>query len=369
MGFTPFLYKENLRNERMKKMNWKKVMALLLALLFIYSTAACTQSKGVGGLAVSKTGEEAEVRTKMIEVVGTQYPLTIRDDTGYETFLEQKPVKVAVLSGTPLNIWYDLGGKSICTSNISGNVKVIEEYRDEIKSIPSVGAVYSVDMEAVIAMKPDLIVAQSGTQGSQAKKLRDMGFKVIVTSVKSYEEVLEAYQAFGKILGSEEAAEKRIRQLEAKKQEILAKLPADKPSVAILYVTSKALAVKLDNSIAGDVVKILDMKNIASDLPADTIGSETTPLDIEYIVQQNPDYILVTSMISNNEAARKTMEEQFAKNPAWKGVKAVGEGRVIYLPQEYFLFNSGPYYGEAIEYIAGSIYPEIYGEVSSWYGK
>lgn len=350
-------------------MKWKKMMALLVVLLLVCGTAACSQNKGVGGLTVSKVQGEPALRQKMIEVIGEQYPLTIKDDTGYETLLESKPHKAAVLSGTPLNIWYDLGGKSICTSNISQNVKVIQEYKDEIMSIPSVGAVYSVDMEAVIAMKPDLIIAQSGTQGSQAKKLRDMGFKVIVTSVKSYEDVLDTYRAFGKILGSEEAAEKRISQLEEKRQAILSKLPADKPSVVILYVTSKALAVKLDNSIAGDVVKILGMKNIASDLPADTIGSETTPLDIEYIVQQNPDYVLVTSMISNNEAAQKTMEEQFANNPAWKGVKAVTEGRIIYLPQEYFLFNSGPYYGEAIEYIAGSIYPEVYGEVSSWYGK
>lgn len=350
-------------------MNLKKAISLVLVLLLLCSAAACSKSSGVGGLSAAKPTADTKSGKLTVEGAGGKYPITIKDYTGYETVLEKKPEKVAVLSGTPLNIWYDLGGKSVCTSNISENVKVVKEYKDEIMKLPAVGAVYSVDMEAVIAKQPDLIIAQAGTQGDNAKKLREMGFKVIVTSVKSYEDVLDAYRVFGRILGSEETAEKRISGLEQKKQEIIAKLPDKKISVVILYVTSKALAVKLDNSIAGDISKMLGLKNIASDLPADTIGSETTPLDIEYIVQQNPDYVFVTSMIANNEEAKKTMEAQFAENPAWKGVKAVSEGRVIYLPQEYFLFNAGPYYGEAIEYVAGSLYPEIYGEVSSWYGK
>ena len=348
-------------------MKLRKIIFLLLILILAVSIGAC--SIKTGGHTDTKAAAGDGDKNLSIEAIGEGYPLTIKDFTGYETVLDKKPENAAILSGTSLNIWYDLGGKSICTSNISKNIKLVAEHKDEIMSIPSVGATYSVDMEKVIEHKPDLIIAQEGTQGEQAKKLRDMGFKVVVARIKSYDDVMAAYRAFGKMLDSEEVAEKRISEIENKKQELVSKLPEKKTSVVILYVTSKALAVKLDNSIAGDVSNILGLKNIASDLPPDTIGSETTPLDIEYIVEKNPDYVLVTSMISSNETAKKTMEEQFAASPAWRGVKAVSEGRVIYLPQEYFLFNSGPYYGEAIEYVARSIYPEVYGEVKGWYEK
>ena len=80
-------------------------------------------------------------------------------------------------------------------------------------------------------------------------------------------------------------------------------------------------------------------------------------------MSKDPDYVLVTTMISSNEEARRTVEEQFASNPAWQSVNAITEGRVIYLPQEYYLYNAGPYYVDAIKYMAQSIYPEIYGEV------
>ena len=52
------------------------------------------------------------------------YPLTIKDYFDVETTLEKMPEKVAVLSGSMLNIWYDLGGKSVCTSDISSNIKI-----------------------------------------------------------------------------------------------------------------------------------------------------------------------------------------------------------------------------------------------------
>ena len=346
--------------------NWAKLTVLFLILL---NFTACSKTSNVGGLSNVRNGDKTISKDIAIEVKGDSYPLTIKDYLKNEIILEKKTEKVAVLSGTPLNIWYDLGGKSICTSNISENLKLIPEYKEEILKLPKIGAVYSVDMEAIIARKPDLIIAQVGTQSNEAKKLKDMGFKVIITNIRGYEDVLSTYRAFGKMLGVSQKAEACIQKLETSKETIISKLPAKNKSVVILYVTSKSLSVKLDSSIAGDVAKNLKLKNIASDLPPDTIGSETTPLDIEYIVGKNPDYLLVTSMISNNETAKKTMEEQFNSNPSWKGVRAVSEGRIVYLPQEYFLYNAGPYYCEAIEYMARSVYPEIYGEVKDWYGK
>lgn len=340
----------------------KRFLILVVALISLLTLGGCS------GNSVDKK-EKTKGNELSLEVKGDKYPLKIVDCLGVETILEEKSSKVAVLSGTPLNIWYDLGGKSICTSNVSENLKLNPEYEQEIKNLPEIGPVYSVDMEAIVEHNPDLIIAQKGTQEDTAQKLREMGFKVIVTHIKSYKHVLETYEAFGKILGEEKLAGEKIAGLEAGKEAIMSQLPKEGKSAAILYVTSRSLSVKLNNSIAGDVAKFLNINNIGENLPPETIGSESAPLDIEYLVEQNPEYILVTSMISNNDAAKETMEEEFKSNPAWKGVKAIEEGRVVYLPQEYFLYNAGPYYCEALEYMARGVYPEIYGEIGEWYGK
>lgn len=341
----------------------KKLILTILIVALIIGSIGCSKDSNLGGLKNTKASDKVDDKEVPILVSGESYPLTVRDYLKKETILNHKADKVAVLSGTPLNIWYSLGGKSICTSDVSENIKLIPQYKEEILKLPTVGPVYSINMESVISHKPQLIIAQVGTQGTQAKKLSDMGFDVINTHIRGLNDVIATYRAFGKILEKEDEAERQIKIIEEKRDEITSKLPNDSKSIAILYITSRTLAAKLDNSIAGDIADILKFKNICSDLPPDTLGSENTPLDVEYLVKENPDYIFVTSMISSNELAKESMEKEFSENPVWKGVKAVQEGRVIYLPQQYFLYNAGPYYGEAIEYMARSIYPEIYGTV------
>lgn len=324
--------------------------------------------------ATQKTSEAASQEAKQeakgnISVSTGGYPLTIRDYLGTETILEKPPERVAVVSGTPLNIWYDLGGKSICTSNISANLKLDPQYEKELRALPVVGAVYALDLEAVIGQNPDLIITQAGVQSTATKSLRDMDIPVVATQPRSFEDLIATYRAFGRILQVDDLAEKKIDTLTKERQHFIDQAPSEGKRIAILYLTSNTLAVKLNTSIAGDIAKSLKAQNIAADLAPETIGSENTPLDIEYLVEQNPDLILVTSMIGSNSLAQDTMKTLFADNQAWQSVEAVAKGRVYYLPQEYFLYNAGPYYLEAVRYMACTLYPEVFGEVADWYGK
>ena len=322
----------------------------------------------MGGMkAVDVTsGEKKEAN---ITVSEGGYPLTVQDYFEYETVLESPPERVAVLSGTPLNIWYDLGGKSICTSDISENLKLDPQYAQELLALPVVGAVYSLDMEAVVAQNADLVITQAGVQSTASQTLRNMDIPVIATLPRTFDDLVATYRAFGRILQAEGLAEEKIEAMTRERQSYIDQTPKEGKRIVILYLTSSSLSVKLNSSIAGDIATSLGADNIASSLPPDTIGSENTPLDIEYLVEQDPDLVLVTSMIGSNELAMETMQKQFADNMAWQSVKAVTQGKVYYLPQEYFLYNAGPYYNEAVRYMACTLYPEVFGEVSDWYGK
>ena len=256
----------------------KKRLGIFVVLgALLLSMAGCSTGKNPvqsnAGASASASGSK-QVNDAAITVTGENYPLKVKDFLGAELTIDSKPQRVAVLSGTPMNIWYDLGGKSICTSDVSANLRITEGYENEIKALPPVGQVYSINVEAVVAQKPDFIIAQSGTQTTAAEALKKMGFKVIQTSIKSYQDVIDTYRAFGKLLGASAAAEKKIAEMEAAKSGIVKKIPDKNTSVAILYVTSKSIAVKLNNSIAGDIAAMLKLKNIASNLPPDTIGSE-----------------------------------------------------------------------------------------------
>ena len=354
----------------MKKLHLLRPILLAAVCLLLFCSAGCfsvdsgesESSARFGGMANAAAAQTREDAAHSILVAGTGYPCTITDYLGYEVTLEEKPERIAVLSGTFLNMWYALGGKSICRTDLR-TAMVDPACEEEIAALPSVGAVYNANVEAVIQLQPDFIIAQAGVQSSVCKTLRDMGFKIITLHMRSYQDVLDHLRAFGVLLGNSDHVEQVIAGMEAEKKAITDRLPAQPKRVVILYVTSSALSVKLGNSIAGNVADILGLDNIAAGLPPDTLGSETTPLDIEYIVAQNPDVILVTSMISSNEDAKRVMREEFTTNPAWAGIEAIKEGRVVYLPQEYFLYNAAHKYVEAIRYMAKGVYPEIYGSL------
>ena len=345
----------------------KRIMTVALLMCILLGLCACGGS-GMGGMkAVDVTsGDRKEAN---ITVSEGGYPLTVQDYFEYETVLESPPERVAVLSGTPLNIWYDLGGKSICTSDISENLKLDPQYAQELLALPVVGAVYSLDMEAVVAQNADLVITQAGVQSTASQTLRNMDIPVIATLPRTFDDLVATYRAFGRILQVEGLAEEKIEAMTRERQSYIDQAPKEGKRIVILYLTSSSLSVKLNSSIAGDIATSLGADNIASSLPPDTIGSENTPLDIEYLVEQDPDLVLVTSMIGSNELAMETMQKQFADNMAWQSVKAVTQGKVYYLPQEYFLYNAGPYYNEAVRYMACTLYPEVFGEVSDWYGK
>ena len=297
----------------------------------------------------------------VLRVEGEDYPLTVIDAMGTEIYLEKKPERIAVMAGTLLNIWYDLGGDSVCSSDISNNLVLLKERAEEMLAIPRAGAVYQLNLEALIAMKPDLIICQTGVQTTAAAKLKQMGYTVVETNAKTVQSLAQVYEGFGKLLGAQEKARERIQEFLGGIVDIQSRLPQERPSCVILYVTSSTVSVKLDSSIAGDIAYMLGLDNIASGLPADTLGSENTPLDIEYIVAKNPDLVFVTSMVADNDTAMEMVRTMFANNPAWSTVKAIKAEKVIYLPQQYYLYNAGPYYIDAVRYMACSVYPDIYG--------
>ena len=72
--------------------------------------------------------------------------------------------------------------------------------------------------------------------------------------------------------------------------------------------------------------------------------------------------MLVVTM-GNMADIEKRMKTDLASNPAWAGLRAVQNHQIFFLPSELFQLNPGIRYQEAVEYMAKTIYPEVYGHV------
>lgn len=288
------------------------------------------------------------------KTVSQEY-LSITDDGGRTVNLEHKPVRTVVLSPSFLDILYAVDGTAVGRPSTK-NLDVPAAARQ----VPEVGYVYNINMEKVVALEPDLVIAFQGIHEKLVPLLESNHIPVILVKMKTYQDVLDKVRLFSAIAGTQDKGEQIAREIEAKVRATTAKIP-DKPvKIAILHATAKSVTVELENSIAGNAAKMLKLSNIAAgNLPLEG-DPDNTPFSLEKLVESDPDIIFVTTMGKDPEI-EKRMNIDVKSNPAWAGVKAVRNQKVYYLPQELFLLNPGLKYPDAVEYMARIAYPEVFG--------
>lgn len=283
--------------------------------------------------------------------------LTVTDDTGRNVVLQHKPARIVVLSPSFLELLYAVDGKAIGRPSSNADLSFLP---GEARELPEVGFVYNVNVEKVVSLQPDLIIAMQGMHEKLVPLFEGNHIPVIVLKYKTYDDVFEKMALFGNIADRRDKAQELIAQMKDRLQLITGKLPAATTKIAILHATSKTVTLELDSSIAGNTAKMLHLQNIAANSGPINEGADKTPYSLEKLVESDPDIIFVVTM-GNAAEIEKTMRKDVENNPAWSTLRAVQQGKVVFLPSDLFLVNPGLRLADAAEYMAKTVYPEVYG--------
>lgn len=222
--------------------------------------------------------------------------------------------------------------------------------------MPDVGPVYSVSLEKVTALEPDVVIGSTDHHEKLAAQLEDSGIPVILLRTKTYDDVKHNLDVMGRVYGKEEQAKAVDEKLDTEIKAITDAVPKQGLRIAIIHATPSAVSLELPTSIAGGIADLLHLQNIAA-APA---GSENNriPYSMESLVEANPDVIFLTSMGSSDKI-EKRIKGDIESNRAWASLKAVQSGRFYILPERYFLLNPGLDYPKAVGYMANLVYPGV----------
>ena len=275
----------------------------------------------------------------------------VTDDSGREVKLSKKPERIVVTSASFLEPLHAVGGKVV------GRPTSKTKSPDFAQDAAEIGAVYQIDTEKLLACNPDLVIINKGMNERLADVLNSNKIPFVVVDMKGYDSVKKNVEMFAAITGQPDTGKKIVAEMDSKIKSVVEKLPQEKKRVAILHSTAQGLSVQLDNSIAGNVLKILGWENVASGMEAAKDSGDTAPYSLETLIEQNPEIIFVTSM-GNLDDIKSNMEKIISENAAWQTIPAIRENRFYYLPQDLFLLSPGINYPEAVEYVAKLIYPE-----------
>ncbi|MFH1797799.1 MAG: ABC transporter substrate-binding protein [Candidatus Omnitrophota bacterium] len=165
-----------------------------------------------------------------------------------------------------------------------------------------IGTLMDVNLEKIIYLNPDLVIATSLTDHNTVQKLQDLGIEVkIFPAPKNYSQICEQFLRLGKILGRGKEAEHivKLSDMRLKKTKESGK-DFKKPTVFI-QAGSKPLTTLTKDFFVNDIIEFAGGINIAKDLTSGLYSREK-------VLKDNPDVIIIMTMGIDGQEEKDTWQ-------------------------------------------------------------
>jgi len=235
-----------------------------------------------------------------------QYPRTLTDDLGRSVTLKAAPKRLVVMLPSLT--------ETICALGACGRIVGVDTYSnfpEAVNKLPKVGGLYDPNLEAILALKPDLVLIS--VYGKLQEPLEKAGVPTFALKIESYDDITRTTRLLGQILNLRSEAERLIAKIQAQVYAVEAKAAATKDRPTVYYeIDPTPYTAGPDSFIGVLIAKARGVNIIPKELGA---FPQISP---ELVVQKNPDVIVLTH----------PGLADLKKRPGWSGIKAVKTGRI-----------------------------------------
>jgi iron complex transport system substrate-binding protein len=277
------------------------------------------------------------------------------DDHGYKTSLTAYPEKIISVAPSCTEILYAIGAGD----KVVG-VTTYDDYPYDFAAwiasgnMSSVGDFTSPNMEVIISLDPDLILASGGVQEDDVNTLRDYGYKVLVLDPNSIDGILNNIELVGNATGKQAEAAALINNLTSRINAVAETVAnSAKPEVyyETYYETTSSWTIGAE-AWQNELVEKAGGTNIFGDQPTDYYQYQ-----VEALIDRNPDVIVLPAegMGTGTQAGIDAVKAR----PGWDTMNAVQNDR-IYQINPNIIERAGPRVVDAIEQMAEFFHPELF---------
>lgn len=224
---------------------------------------------------------------------------------------------------------------------------------ESVADATEIGNPMSPDMEVITSLEPDYIISVNSLEADLGDQFKATGATTYFADLSSYDGLKTTITDLGALFGTEDAASAVIAGLEEKEANVEAEVEGkEAPTVLIIFGAGDSFMAASDSTYVGDLVRLAGGVNVVTDAP-----SGFSPIDMEYLAEQNPDYILLMAH-ANPEESLKALQDEFDTNEAWQNFDAVTNDRVYALETGYFGMSANLQAGDALEKLMEILYQE-----------
>lgn len=215
--------------------------------------------------------------------------ITVVDDGGHTVRLSTAAKRVVSLAPHITELLYAAGAGHTVVG-----VSAWSDYPAEAKKLPIVADGNRLDLERIIDLQPDLVIAwKSGSNAHQIKRLKKLGLTIFESEPRSFNDIAASIQRFAKLTGSSDGthAAKTFRE----NHERLKQRYAGKKTIRIFYqIWPSPLMTLNDKHLVAEIFQLCGAVNIFGKL------TPLTPsVSAEAVAKANPDVILMTDTESS----------------------------------------------------------------------
>ncbi|WP_050466143.1 cobalamin-binding protein [Herbaspirillum chlorophenolicum] len=258
--------------------------------------------------------------------------ITVKDDLGNEVTLAQPARRIVSLAPHVTELLYAAGAgdRLIGASNFS-------DFPAAAAKLPSVGSFAALDLERVLSLKPDLVVAwHSGNKPSQLARLREFGIPIYESQPADFGMIADSLEKLSRLAGSESIGNTAAKDFRARWQALQTQYRG-RTEVSVFYqIWSQPPMTLNGRHMVSSVLKLCGGRNIFADLPqlAPTVS-------VEAVLAADPQVILTPGDAKDQPLERW---RQFPR------LRAVRDGH-LYAVNADWLNRAGPRVLDAAEQV------------------
>jgi len=271
----------------------------------------------------------------VVAVAADARALQASDDRGVAISLGEPPERIVTLAPHLAEIAFaaGAGGKLAGVSSFS-------RHPAEAERLPVVASHGRIDIERLIALRPDLVLAwRSGNSPLQIDRLERVGIRVFVTEVRTLADIPRIVRAVGALAGSVDVAEARAREFESEVEELRAHHARVRRLAVFLEIWHRPMLTVNGVHLISDVLRHCGGRNVFAAARA------LTPLvSREQMLDARPEVIVTSGF--GSEAPQ-----------AWEGLESVPavRNRRIYAIDPDWLHAQGPHVLEGVRALCGRL--------------
>lgn len=213
--------------------------------------------------------------------------VTVTDDSGRKVTVRYPPQRIVSVAPGATAMLLAAGADSQLVGTIEYSGQPASE-----KRLADIGSAYAVDMERLIALRPDVVVVwPGGNNPAQIATIERLGLPVYRQEVVTLDGIGDSLRRLGRLAGTMGAADRAASSLEVK----LATLRKEyanvrHPPTVLLEVWDRPLYTVGGRELMSDALRVCGARNVFADLP------ERAPaIGIEAVLARNPDMIIAAA--------------------------------------------------------------------------